>query len=477
MSITVVEQIFNNAKENPDKNAVIYSDNVFTYAELVRRIRHCACTLKREYDIERGAAVILGANKNIDFISNYFACHLLGLTAIPLPTDTNEKRFDLITKKAEPKLILGMHDVSLIDSTPADNDDMEFSFPSMDETADIVFTTGTTGEPKGVLLTHRNISTNAGNINTFIRNKNTDNELIFLPLSHSFGLGRLRCALSNCQSVVLLNSIMMIKQFFNLLDKYEINGFGMVPANWALIHKMSKDALGKYADKLHYIEIGSAPMPIADKQLLCELLPNTRICMHYGLTEASRCAFMEFHEDIEHLTTVGKASPNTDIRIFDENGTECPDDTEGEICVSGNGVTPGYLGIPDSKDIHFGSYFRTGDWGCKNAEGYITLKSRRKELINIGGKKVSPLEIEAMLMEIEGVTDCACIGIPAPDGIMGEAVRAYIVSDTLKEEDLKKLRSRLAGKIESYKIPVEYRLIDSIPKTSSGKVQRLMLKE
>lgn len=473
---SIVEQIFLNADRTPQKAAIIINDKTYSYLDLKTGIISVSKAYQDIYDLHRGDTLILSAHKSFDFIANYFASHLLGCRTIPLAADTNPKRYDLICEKTSPSLILGFNDTQLITPSLSDSYTDKLSFPDMNDIADIVFTTGTTGEPKGVLLSHSNISATANNINSFIKNTPDDNEVIVLPLSHSFGLGRLRCALSNGQTIVLLNSFMMIKQFFDILEKYEINGFGMVPANWALIRKLSKDRLGQFAGQLHYIEIGSAPMPMEDKLLLNELLPNTPICMHYGLTEASRCAFIEFHNDKKHLDTVGKASPNTDIKIFDDNGKLCENDQEGEICVSGPGVTAGYLNYPDPASTHYGSYFRTGDWGSISSDGYIRLKSRKKELINIGGKKVSPIEIEDVLKEIEYIDDCACIAIPDPRGIMGEVVRAYLVSSQPDKLPPKEINSYLNGRLESYKIPAEYRFIDAIPRTASGKIQRLSLK-
>lgn len=259
------------------------------------------------------------------------------------------------------------------------------------------------------------------------------------------------------------------------MEEFKVTGFGMVPASWALLKKLSAMKIADYKNQLHYIEIGSAPMPIEEKRELMDALPNTRICMHYGLTEASRSAFMEFHESADHLTTVGKQSPNMEISIRHENGEEAATGEEGEICVAGDAVTVGYLNLSKSGSF-WNDSFRTGDWGTIDSEGYITLKSRKKELINVGGKKVSPMEVEEVLMGFPFVSDCACIAAPDPDGVLGEIVRAYIVTDKpelIVKENLDKM---IGSHLEGYKHPSEYKVVDEIPKTSSGKVQRLLLK-
>ena len=237
---------------------------------------------------------------------------------------------------------------------------------------------------------------------------------------------------------------------------------------------MSGDRLGDYKNQLRYIEMGSAYFSPEDKRYLAELLPTTRVTMHYGLTEASRSAFMEFHEDKAHISTVGKASPNTDIQVFDENGNMLPPGKEGEICVKGEHVTNGYLNV-DNSDIFHNGYFRTGDSGTIDDEGYITLKSRIKELINVGGKKVAPTEVDEQILKIQGVADCACVAIKDPEGVLGEVVKAFIVKEANAELTFDDIANQLTGKLEAYKLPVQYEWIETIPKTANGKIQRNLL--
>ena len=482
--ISIAEQVFRQAENHGGKIALSNGKVNVSYNELMVGILSAGSRLRCAYGIEKGDRVILAADKQMEFVYIYFACHLLGATTIPIAPDTNEKRYRLIKSKTRPKLVVGFTDedndaqIATIKAFSCDavtDDDIStVSFPDMDDIADIIFTTGTTGEPKGVLLSHRNIAAAARNINEFIRNQTEDVEMLALPISHSFGLGRMRCALSNGQTLVMLGSFANVKRFFRFMEEYKVNGFGMVPASWALLKKMSGTNIGKHADQLHYIEIGSAPMPVEEKRLLVDLLPSTRICMHYGLTEASRSAFMEFHKDEGHLTTVGKQTPNMDITIRGEQGNILPDGEEGESCVSGDAVTVGYLDLPKD-EAFWADSFRTGDWGSRDSEGYISLKSRKKELINVGGKKVSPIEVEDVLKTFDFIEDCVCVSAPDPEGILGEVVKAFVVTSQ-PEKILKEYMDKLIGnKLEGYKHPAIYEAIDEVPKTASGKVQRLLL--
>lgn len=482
--MTVEEQIFQNSIHQPDHIALIAGDEKVSYAQLWERCLLAATNVKRKYGLKQGDRIILSASANIDFIYAYFGIHIAGGVCVPIDPDTNETRFDLIKQSTGPVCTMGvLHKVEGTTTIPL-NDVLTpcecvdpYLQPNKEQLADVLFTTGTTGAPKGVALNHRNLAAAALNINTFIKNTADDVELLALPVSHSFGLGRVRCVLSKGGTLVLLGSFASMKKFFGLMELHHCTGFGMVPASWAYIKKMSGENIGKFANQLRYIEIGSSFMPIPDKELLCRLLPNTRICMHYGLTEASRSAFMEFHSEHDQLNTAGKASPNVDVKIFDGEGKEMPLGGEGEVCVKGDHVTCSYWNeTPErfAKDF-FNGYFRTGDCGYLDADGYIHLKSRIKEMINVGGKKVSPMEVEDILNTIPGIEDCACVAMPDPEGVMGELVKAFIVckDDTLTDTAI---IEALKPKLEVYKLPAAIERIDAIPKTASGKVQRLKLK-
>ena len=241
------------------------------------------------------------------------------------------------------------------------------------------------------------------------------------------------------------------------------------------MQKISGEKIAEYAHQLKYIEMGSAYLSPEDKKRLAELFPNTRVAMHYGLTEASRSAFLDFHRDADNITSVGKSSPYTQICTFDENGCVLSDGQEGEICVKGEHVTSGYLNFPSSEMFYGDGYFRTGDVGTISQDGYITLKSRIKELINVGGKKVAPIEVDEQILKIPGVADCACVAVSDPEGVLGEVVKAYIVKSDDIELTFEYIAEQLQGKLESYKLPAQYEWIEAIPRTSNGKIQRALL--
>ena len=479
---TIEEQIFDKVQNIPDKVALISGDTEITYSQLWD---YCLCAaekLKQDYHLKKGDRVILSAAGNIEFVYAYFGVHIAGGICVPIDPDTNQTRFEYIEKSTTPVCVMGLlHNVKkeTIPFTDVVNGTSKATYivPEQSQVADILFTTGTTGAPKGVALSYNNLSAAARNINAFIGNTSSDVELLALPVSHSFGLGRLRCSLSKGATVVMLGTFANVKKFFKEMARCQVTMFAMVPASWGFIKKMSGKYIGKFADQLKFIEIGSSFMPVEDKELLMSLLPKTRICMHYGSTEASRSAFMEFHTYKDNLLSIGKASPNVEIKIFTSQGTPAALGEEGEVCVKGEHVTCSYWNeTPErfASDFYDG-YFRTGDCGTMDAEGNIYLKSRIKEMINVGGKKVSPMEVEDILNTIPGIKESACIGIPDPSIVLGEVVKAFIVADdNLSDEEI---MQQLRPQLEVYKLPVEIERINAIPKTGSGKIQRLSLKK
>lgn len=477
----LLQCLLHHAEATPEKTAFIVDGCEVTYASLLLNSRKAA-SLLLDKGVKAEDRIVLSAHKDIEFIYLYFGAQILGVTNVIVDAASNRERLDYIEKKTQPACCFGYESQQFtsfefgqldLDSYGAYMEDAP-EYISKDSIAEILFTTGTTGAPKGVCLSYGNIFGSADNVNSFVGNTSEDIEILGLPICHSFGLGTIRCNIIKGATVVLLGNFANVRQFFRAIEQYHGTGFRVVPAAWAYIRKISGKRIEKYANQIKYIEIGSAAMPLATKQELLEMFPNTRICMHYGLTEASRNCFIEFH-DVEHLESIGKpVCDKVHIKFFDEAGNEVPTGQRGELCVKGNMVMNRYLEDSDTVHAFYGEYFRTGDTGYKGEDGYYYLLGREKELINVGGKKVSPMEVEDVICSL-GVGDCVCVPMKDPDGIMGELVKCYILKDsTLLTFD--QIAESLQGRLENYKRPVVYEWIDEIPMTSSGKKQRVNLK-
>ena len=479
----VLCDIARHAVDTPDKVALVQGAERVTYGHLALCVEVAARYLS-SLGLKPGDRIMLAAQKETEFVYLYLAAHLLGVVNVVVDSASPRERLQYIAGIVKPNVLFGDSLDEVPCRTIAFKDvDLEgvgqqpLVLPAVDadDVADIMFTTGTTGRPKGVCLTHNNIAGSARNTNGFIGTAADDIEALALPLSHSFGLGRLRCVLTAGATLVLVGNFANLKSFFMTLESEQVTGFGMVPAVWQYIKRLSGRRIGRFADRLRYIEIGSAPLPVEDKRLLMELFPHTRLCMHYGLTEASRAMFAEFHENADCLESVGRpASSLVHVSILDDAGNLVPDGVDGEICVRGNMVTRSYFLPQDNAGAFHGEWFRTGDWGHRDAQGNFFLTGRRKELINVGGEKVSPVTIEEAILSL-GVPDCACVAASDPNGVLGEVPKAFLVKGdcALTVDDIK---SGLSQLLPAHEIPVLWEWVDSIPRTSSGKIQRLKLK-
>lgn len=473
--------ILKHAKETPDKIALVDGEQRVSYRQLVERVESASAYLNSQ-GISRGDYIMLMAQKEPAFVYFYLAAHLLGIINVVVDAASPQERIEYILDLTKPIAVFG--NSSNIRSTRA-FDDINLdkckaktsALPLLkeDDVADVMFTTGTTGASKGVCLTHANIGGSASNTNGFIGTTADDIEALALPLSHSFGLGRLRCVFMAGATLVLVSNFANLKSLFTVIENEHVTGFGMVPAAWQYIKRFSGKRIGRFADQLRYIEIGSAALPVEDKRLLMELFPNTRLCMHYGLTEASRAMFCEFHTNADNLETVGRpSSALVEVSVFDEDGNPVTDGNDGEICVRGNMVMKSYFLSQDNDDAFYGDWLRTGDWGHRDGNGNFYLTGRKKELINVGGEKVSPATIEKAIISL-GVPDCACIGVPDPNGVLGEVPKAFMVKGNTPI-DLDEIKRGLMRLLPPHEIPVMWEWVDSIPRTSSGKIQRLKLK-
>ena len=487
---TIEEQVFLSADLYRDKVAFVIGKEKVTYSELKTNILRAKKTYMSLPEYQPRQAILLSATKTSEFIYSYFGAHLANLVVLPLDPRLSSQQLTYVSSSVNAKFAIGFNEVingvrnfsyseiSEIRRFLTDVSDDIISFPDLDSVADVMFTTGTTGHPKGVKLSYLNEAAAVRNINEYIGNQVADVEMMALPINHSFGLGRIRCCLSKGQTIVFVNSFTNVKHLFRLMHEYHVAGFSMVPAAWQYLKKMSGLKLGEFRDTLRYVEMGSAYLSQDDKSKLAEILPNSRIVMHYGLTEASRSTFMEFHVDSDCLSSVGKPAPHVKISVFNEFGQEMPDGEVGEICICGEHVSKGYINeeYPEYKSSDGKLYFRTGDLGFMNESGYVFLQGRIKEQINVGGKKVNPIEVEEQIIKIEGIKDCAVVGIPDPAGVLGEVVKAFVVlEDGYDPKDFAQISKRLLPHLDYYKIPVAVETLPAIPRTSNGKIQRNLL--
>lgn len=485
---SVIETLGQRAARHPERVALLCGDQRVTFGELWSRVVAAACYLS-DCGVRPGDRVVLSATSVPAFAYGYFATHLLGAVAVPIDPHAPNPHRDELIQRTQPVLVLGVGGqteavapcpikaIEELDALPARRRD--FTPPAIESLADIMFTTGTTGRPKGVRLTHRNEASAASHINAVFGTTENDLDVVPIPLYHSFGLGRLRCVLAVGGTVVLVQGFRLPGEIFTALDRHAATGLIGVPAGFAVLLRFGERGLGPFADRLRYIEIGSAPMPLEHKQTLMKLLPRTKLYMHYGLTEASRSVFIEFHRDSAHLDTVGKPAPGVRVEVRDENGKACSPGMRGMLWVGGAHVSPGYWDDAKFSAANFSDgWTRTGDVAHLDEAGFIHLHGREDDMVNTGGNKVAPDEVERVLAEHPAVSEAACVGMPDPRGIAGQVLRAFLVAKANQPPTPDaELSHWVAQQLEQYKVPIRYEWVSELPRSASGKLIRARLRE
>jgi amino acid adenylation domain-containing protein len=344
--------------------------------------------------------------------------------------------------------------------------------------AALIYTSGSTGNPKGVMMTHVNIVTAATAIITYL--ENTAEDVIFdvLPLSFDYGLYQVLMGFKVGATVVLERAFTYPHAVLETLIREKATGFPIVPTMSAILLQMN---LARYDfSSLRYITNTAAALPTRHIEEMRKLFPRTKIYSMYGLTECKRVAYLPPDQLDRRPTSVGKAMPNEEVYIVDEQGARVGPGVVGELVVRGGNVMKGYWELPDETDkvlkagpLPGEKVLYTGDLFRADAEGYLYFVGRKDDIIKSRGEKVSPKEVENALYNLDGIAEVAVIGIP--DDILGQAIKAVI---TLREgvslTDKDVLR-HCAKHLEDYMVPKFVDIRDSLPQTLTGKIQKRAL--
>ena len=340
--------------------------------------------------------------------------------------------------------------------------------------AALIYTSGSSGRPKGVMLTHANILAATTSINAYLDNQPSDVILDVLPLSFDYGLYQLFLAFSSGARLVLERAFVYQSAMLDLISREGVTGLPIVPTLVALLarHNLSAHPLSS----LRYVTNTGAPLPPAHIRLLRSSLPHVRIFSMYGLTECKRVSYLDPSEIDARPDSVGKPMSNVEVFVRDDDGQLAASGV-GELVVRGSNVMQGYWGLPSetARVLEPGPYpeqylLRTGDRFRIDDDGYMYFEARLDDMIKCRGQRVSPKEVENVLYELPGVTGAAVCGIA--DEVLGTAVKATVSVDpavTLTEHDV--LR-HCAARLEDFMVPKEIEFVPAFPTTESGKIVR-----
>jgi amino acid adenylation domain-containing protein len=346
--------------------------------------------------------------------------------------------------------------------------------------AAIVYTSGSTGEPKGVMLTHRNMLTAATSITTYLENTEDDVILGVLPLAFDYGLYQMIMAFRMGARLVLERSFTFPGQVLSLMVQEKVTGFPGVPTIFATIAGLK--SIRQYdLSSIRYVTNTAAALPVKHILLLRELFPAARIYSMYGLTECKRCTYLPPADIARKPESVGIAIPNTELWIVDEEGNKLGPNQVGQLVIRGATVMKGYWEKPEAtaKKLKAGPLpgemvLHTGDYCRLDDEGYLHFVARMDDVIKSRGEKVPPKEVENALVNVAGVRESAVIGVP--DDLLGHAVKAFVVLDpgsALTEKDLQK---ECQKRLESFMVPKYIEIIGELPKTTTGKIKKTDLR-
>lgn len=489
--------IFENIAELKDKIAIFHRDNTITYSKLYSLILKIIGKIE-EVNIDPNEIIFLIADNSIFFIASYFACIGSGRTIAPLHPDFGKENFRYIFNKCNPSCIFvqkkywkRVNDFEIVPKIVFTDTDInktlnifnlnsnESRFKPVEDKKDIaviIFTSGSTGKPKGVMLSHNNLMYNSNSIIQYLDLKQTDRVMVILPFSYCFGTSLLHTHFRVGGQVVINNLFMFPGKVLNEINEKQCTVFAGVPSVFSILLRRSAFTKIKFPT-LRLIQQAGGKLTNNFIAELIEALPSTKIYIMYGQTEATaRLSYLPPGLLASKLGSIGKGIPGTSIKVLNSKGEPTKPGEVGEIVASGGNIMLGYWQDEEgtSKVLKNGKLY-TGDLGIIDDDGYIYLTDRAKEIIKSGGHRVSPKEIENYISKIKDIVEVAIIGIP--DELRGEAIKAFVSLVPKSTITEKEIISFCKKNLSAQKIPKEVKIMKSLPKNISKKIDKYALKK
>lgn len=471
-------------KSGNPAHVAFYGDVTVTYGELAEEISKYRNTLW-QMGIRKGDRVGLYSGNRPEFVYAYMAVVSLGAIIVPINCFLVDREVDFILKDSGSVLLITdkplevscasisiheLHARADEENAPAAPD-----FPAdltEEDIATFVYTSGTTGKPKGAMLSHKNLVGNTFQFNKTIPFREDDNVLCVLPMFHCYGwTTSLLAPLRNHSAVTILRS-KSPSEIIASIVKYAVTIAFMVPPMYNLLARRGSPSDMR---SVRLFISGGAAIPQAVSQAFEERFHHP-VLAGYGLTEASPVVSVNSPENPKYIS-VGPALHGVDARIDTGKPGEYIPGTVGELCVRGENVMRGYWHRDEETKKTFteDGWLRTGDLAYLDGDGYIYIVDRIKDLIIMNGENIYPGEVEDCIYEIEGVGECAVIG--HPDELRGQAVWAYIVMKDGYPYEEDKIRRYLTKNLAGYKIPRRFIQMDALPKNATGKILKRALRE
>lgn len=493
----------------PDKEALVDEKGRLTYQEFQQQVDNLAFNLSSEWEVRPGDRVALLLNNCSEFCLCIFALAQLGAIAVPLNTRLKSGELQYMLDDSGSKYLVADSDFwpeladikdrlatvkqvfTVGDQVPGET--VSFAVLQVpgrgsiraevhedvvheDEVALIMYTSGTTGRPKGAMLTHLGMIHSAVNFQQVFNTKPDERTLIVVPLFHVTGLiGQLIQILYVGGTAVLMKNY-KTESMIRLMEQEKITFTFVVPTIYVLM--LLNTNLDSYdLSPWRLAAYGGAPMSEDTIQKLSGRFSNLKMHNAYGATETSSPATILPSKDcFRKIASVGLPVPVGECKVVDENGQELPPKQAGELWIKGPHVVPGYWANPEANAREFtDGFWHSGDLAMMDEEGYVYILDRKKDMINRGGEKIFCVEVENVLYSHPKIMEAAVVGLP--DEVFGEQVKAVVVpkpDQTLTPEEV---REFVAGKLADYKIPKYVEFIDALPRNPGGKVIKGLLRK
>jgi long-chain acyl-CoA synthetase len=479
----------------PDRPAIFEEGREISYKEFNQESNRVATALIR-LGIKPGDHIALCAPNSYPWLAFYFGVLKSGAVAVTLSSALSKTELSLPLNDARPKILFttdekldGLGDrkdrpyLEKVISPGGDipyNRFLEKGIPSFravaldrKDLAAILYTGGTTGTPKGVMLTHENIKASVHNVSHFERSIQEDCALCFLPLNHVFAQVHIMNSMVHVGGSMVVQTSFDLDKVVDAIGRHPVTKFYGVPTIY--IRLLQVDRLKEKFGSVNYCFSAAASMAA---EVVQEWKSRVQLNIHesYGMTETA--TMVTYNHYIRHVIgSVGTPVNIVEVQIRDPQGDVLKQGEQGEICIRGPNVMTGYLNNPEeTRAVFWGDWLRSGDIGVFDENEYLFIIDRIKDMIITGGENVYPREIEEVLYKIPEVGECSVIGLP--DREYGERVTACIV---LKQKDRRldpaSLKSFLKTQIASFKVPKEFIILDELPKGSTGKILKRELKK
>jgi long-chain acyl-CoA synthetase len=495
------ELLDNSCQKYPHKIALLHAQNSFTYAQIntfSNKISH----LLLECGLKKAEPVLVIMENSFENVASYYGVLKAGGVCVEVHDRSTPAEIAYYVRNSGAKICimsaLSSERLEGLDipitisprSQSADQSKTIIPFSELDSKPDtappvivnendlaaIVYTSGSTGSPKGVMLSHRNLCTNTASIVSYLNLKETDRIMAVLPFYYVYGKTLLNTHFMVGGSVVINNRFAFPNAVVKEMVEKEVTGFAGVPSTFAILMNRSIFTKTDIPTLRYVTQAGGAMAPALTRRLI-EHLKSTELYIMYGATEASaRLTYLPPNRLItDKLGSIGIPIPNVQITIRDDTGKEFGINEVGNICATGPNIMQGYWHDIDETEKALKPWgLVTGDLGHKDEEGFIFLTGRKKEMLKIGGERVSPKEIEEAIISSGLVHEAAVIG--KPDELLSEVPAVYFVPLDENTFDLNGLKAYIANKLSDHKHPKHWTILKSLPKKPSGKIDKETLK-